>query len=153
MTNKETLILGQGIGPAKFGITEQELISAFGEPDNRESDIEDGEEIHSLDYDNIFATFCFEKFDTDDFLLSTIIVENPEISIENKFTIGDNEETVRKAMKTFKCEEPELEKEDEGRFNLYYEDVSLVLFFENNTLVSISASFFIDEDDNINWPE
>ncbi len=153
MSTKQTLVLGQGIGQAKFGISEKDLISLFGKPDNRETDIEDGEEILSLDYDNIFATFCLEKFDTDEFILSTIIVENPEISIENKFSIGDNEETVRKAMKTFKCEEPEKEIEDENKFNLYYEDVSLVLFFENNQLVSISASFFIDEDDNINWPE
>ena len=38
MSKIGTIVIGQGVGPAKFGMTEEEIIDLFGKPDEREEE-------------------------------------------------------------------------------------------------------------------
>lgn len=145
METNYNIIIGQGLGPLQFGVTEEEIIELFGKPDETEKD----GETNSLTmfYDNIMTDFVLEPDEDDTLRLSSVLTSNPNYTIDNKINFGDSEEDLIKYAKTLKAEAPETETDTETNEKyLYFDDLNLVAIFDNEGLASVQISAW-DEDD------
>ncbi len=154
MSKIGTLVIGQGMGPAKFGMTEEEIIDLFGKPDEREIESygeEPDEKTLTLFYDNILTDFSFDLAEDEDgkdvFRLTSILCTNPEYNLDNKIKFGDSEETLLKYTRNLKAADPEIEvdKETNERI-LMFDDLSLMAIFDNEGLSTIQIGYWDEED-------
>lgn len=154
MSKIGTLVIGQGMGPAKFGMTEEEIIDLFGKPDEREIESygeEPDEKTLTLFYDNILTDFSFDLAEDEDgndvFRLTSILCTNPEYNLDNKIKFGDTEETLLKYTRNLKAADPEIEvdKETNERI-LMFDDLSLMAIFDNEGLSTIQIGYWDEED-------
>ncbi len=148
METNLNLIIGQGIGPAEFGMTIEEITELFGEPDETDNDTEDG--TTTLFYDDILTDFVFEKNEDDDTLrLSSILTSNTDYAIDNKIHFGDSEEAVVKFAKTLKAAQPEIEVDDSTKERyLYFDDLNMVAIFSNGGLSSVQIGAWDESEES-----
>ena len=68
MSKIGTLVIGQGFGPARFGMTEEEITDLFGKPDEREQETFEGEDTPTLTlyYDTLQTDFSFDLDEDED---------------------------------------------------------------------------------------
>ena len=154
MSKIGTLVIGQGFGPAKFGMTEDEILDLFGKPDEREeesySDDPDDKTL-TLYYDTLMTDFSFDLDEDEDgndvYKLSSILCTNPNYNLDNKIKFGDSEETLLKYTRNLKAADPEVEidKETKERI-LTFDDLSLMAIFDSEGLSAIQIGYWDDED-------
>jgi hypothetical protein len=147
-----TLVIGQGIGPAKFGMQEDEVIQLFGKPDEREIEDDGDGKVLTLFYDKMMTDFTFELFEAEDgnevYKLSSILCTNPEYTLDNKIKFGDSEDTVLKYVRTLKAADPQLEIDKETNEKIYYfDDICLITMFDEEGLSTIQIGYWDDEDE------
>ena len=154
MSKIGTLVIGQGFGPAKFGMTEDEIIDLFGKPDEREEEPygdDPADKTLTLYYDTLMTDFSFDLDEDEDgndvFKLSSILCTNPEYNLDNKIKFGDSEETVLKYTHNLKAADPtvEVDKETKERI-LMFDDLSLMAIFDSEGLSAIQIGYWDDED-------
>ncbi|MBO7568337.1 MAG: hypothetical protein J6T60_14720 [Bacteroidales bacterium] len=154
MSKIGTLVIGQGMGPAKFGMTEEEIIDLFGKPDEREIESygeDPDEKTLTLFYDNIMSDFSFDLAEGEDgkdvFRLSSILCTNQEYNLDNKIKFGDSEETLLKYTRNLKAADPEIEvdKETNERI-LMFDDLNLLAIFDSEGLSAIQIGYWDEED-------
>jgi len=154
MSKIGTLVIGQGFGPAKFGMTEDEIIDLFGKPDEREEEPygdDPDDKTLTLYYDTLMTDFSFDLDEDEDgndvFKLSSILCTNPEYNLDNKIKFGDSEETVLKYTHNLKAADPtvEVDKETKERI-LMFDDLSLMAIFDSEGLSAIQIGYWDDED-------
>lgn len=154
MSKIGTLVIGQGFGPAKFGMTEDEIIDLFGKPDEREEEPygdDPDDKTLTLYYDTLMTDFSFDLDEDEDgndvFKLSSILCTNPEYNLDNKIKFGDSEETVLKYTRNLKAADPtvEVDKETKERI-LMFDDLSLMAIFDEEGLSAIQIGYWDDED-------
>ncbi len=154
MSKIGTLVIGQGFGPAKFGMTEDEIIDLFGKPDEREEEPygdDPDDKTLTLYYDTLMTDFSFDLDEDEDgnnvFKLSSILCTNPEYNLDNKIKFGDSEETVLKYTHNLKAADPtvEVDKETQERI-LMFDDLSLMAIFDSEGLSAIQIGYWDDED-------
>ena len=154
MSKIGTLVIGQGFGPAKFGMTEDEILDLFGKHDEREeesySDDPDDKTL-TLYYDTLMTDFSFDLDEDEDgndvYKLSSILCTNPNYNLDNKIKFGDSEETLLKYTRNLKAADPEVEidKETKERI-LTFDDLSLMAIFDSEGLSAIQIGYWDDED-------
>lgn len=146
------IVIGQGIGPARFGMTEQEIISLFGEPDEREiEDFGDGKRL-TLFYDTMLTDFTFDLDEDEEgreaYKLSSLLCSNPESTLDSKIHFGDSEEQLYKYAKSLKAADPEIEIDQETNERmLYYDDLCMVAIFDNEGLAMLQIDYWDDADE------
>ena len=154
MSKIGTLVIGQGFGPAKFGMTEDEIIDLFGKADEREVENYDDnpdDKTLTLYYDTLMTDFSFDLDEDEDgndvFKLSSILCTNPEFTLDNKIKFGDSEETLLKYTRNLKAADPEVEidKDTKERI-LFFDDLSLTAIFDSEGLSAIQIGYWDDED-------
>jgi hypothetical protein len=156
MSKIGTIVIGQGVGPAKFGMTEEEIIDLFGKPDEREEEAYDDDpddKTLTLYYDKLMTDFSFDLDEDEDgndvFKLSSILCTNPEYTLDNKIKFGDSEETLLKYTHNLKAADPEIEVDKETKERiLMFDDLSLMAIFDSEGLSAIQIGYWDDEDDS-----
>jgi hypothetical protein len=149
-----TIVIGQGVGPAKFGMTEEEIIDLFGKPDEREEEAYDDDpddKTLTLYYDKLMTDFSFDLDEDEEgndvFKLSSILCTNPEYTLDNKIKFGDSEETLLKYTHNLKAADPEIEVDKETKERiLMFDDLSLMAIFDSEGLSAIQIGYWDDED-------
>lgn len=146
------LVIGQGIGPAKFGMTEEEIIDLFGQPDDREEeDYGDGKTL-TLFYDTMMTDFSFDIDEDEDgndlYRLSSILCVNPDYTLDNKIKFGDSEEQLIKYTHNLKAADPQIEVDQDTKERiLFFDDLSLMAIFDSEGLSTLQIGFWDDEDE------
>lgn len=147
------MVIGQGIGPAKFGMTEEEIIDLFGKADDREiENYDDDGKTLTLYYDTMETDFSFDLDEDEDgnevFKLSSILCTNPEYTLDNKIHFGDSEEQFVKYTRNMKAGDPEVEidKETKERI-LLFDDLCLMAIFDDEGLSAVQIGYWDDEDE------
>lgn len=154
MSKIHTIVIGQGVGPAKFGMSEEEIIDLFGEPDEREEESYDedpDDKTLTLYYDKLMTDFSFDLDEDEDgndmYKLSSILCTNPEMTIDNKIKYGDTEEALLKYTHNLKAAEPTVEIDEETKERmLMFDDLSLMAIFEDNELTTVQIGYWEEED-------
>ncbi len=150
---KMNLVIGQGIGPAKFLMTEEEIVDLFGNPDDREvEDYGDGKTL-TLFYDTMMTDFSFELDEDENgnelYKLSSILCVNPEYTLDNKIKFGDSEEQFIKYTHNLKAADPQVEIDQETKERiLYFDDLSLMAIFDDEGLSTIQIGYWEEEDED-----
>ena len=115
MSKIGNIVIGQGVGPAKFGMTEEEIIDLFGKADEREVENYDDnpdDKTLTLYYDTLMTDFSFDLDEDEDgndvFKLSSILCTNPEFTLDNKIKFGDSEETLLKYTRNLKAADVDI---------------------------------------------
>ena len=154
MSKIGNIVIGQGVGPAKFGMTEEEILDLFGKPDEREEEAYDEDPEYktlTLYYDKLMTDFSFDLDEDEEgndvFKLSSILCTNPEYTLDNKIKFGDSEETLLKYTHNLKAADPtvEVDKETKERI-LMFDDLSLMAIFDSEGLSAIQIGYWDDED-------
>ena len=154
MSKIGTIVIGQGVGPVKFGMTEEEIIDLFGKPDEREEEAYDDDpddKTLTLYYDKLMTDFSFDLDEDEEgndvFKLSSILCTNPEYTLDNKIKFGDSEETLLKYTHNLKAADPEIEVDKETKERiLMFDDLSLMAIFDSEGLSAIQIGYWDDED-------
>lgn len=147
------LVIGQGIGPAKFGMMEEEIIDLFGNPDDRETeDYGEGKTL-TLFYDTMMTDFSFDLDEDDNgnevYKLSSILCVNPDYTLDNKIHFGDSEQTFIKYTHNMKAADPQVEIDNETKERiLYFDDLALMAIFDDEGLSTIQIGYWDDEDED-----
>ncbi|MBQ9214447.1 MAG: hypothetical protein IJ150_10990 [Bacteroidales bacterium] len=148
MNKISNLVIGQGIGPIKFLMTEDEVISIIGQPDSRECETEDGEQILTLFYDKIETDFVFEKTLEGKFALSSLLCTSEDFTLDNKINCGVSKEDFLKYTKSLKASDPEIEKDEKSNEEfLFFEDLGLLAIFTSEKLSGIQIEYWDEQED------
>lgn len=146
------LVIGQGMGPAKFGMSEEEIIGLFGKADEREvEDYGDGKTL-TLFYDNMLTDFTFDLDEDEDgnevFKLSSLLCSNPDCTLDNKIHFGDSEDQVIKYTRSLKAADPQVEVDQETNERiLYFDDLCMVAIFDHEGLAMLQIDYWDDADE------
>ena len=150
MDQKFNIIIGQGIGPANFGMTEDEIIELFGKPD--ETDDDKDSHTKTYFYDNILCDFVFEQNpETNTYTLVSALTTNPDYAIDNKIHLGDSEQDLIKYTKTLKAEPPEIETDESTHERyLYFDDLNMIAIFDNVGLATVQIGIWDEDEESEN---
>lgn len=155
MENKE-IILGQGVGDIKLGMTQEQIEAVIGQPDNvDEMEYDDGGSAVTWMYFDLQLELNFES--EDDFKLSFISIENSELVLKGKIKIGMSKAEVIEACKELGIKEPIVESFDQedapDQELLALETENVNLWFTNDKLDEMQMGPFWEDDETPIWPE
>ena len=155
MSKIGNIVIGQGVGPARFGMTEQEILDLFGKPDEREEESYDDDpdlKTLTLYYDTLMTDFSFDLDEDEDgndvYKLTTILCTNPEYTLDNKIKFGDTEESLLKYIHNLKAADPEVEVDKETKERiLMFDDLNMMAIFDTDGLSAIQIGYWDDAED------
>lgn len=152
-TMKENEIeLGTGIGNIRFGFTMDQVRDIMGEPEEVEESDEDDEFEHKAwNYWEKGYSFFFDR--EDDYRLSCIQTENPEVILFGQKVFDMPAEQVKALMLQNGLTDYETEKLETGETRLSYEREMIDLYLEDNRLLAINFGVFINDDLEVQWPD
>lgn len=148
------IILGTGMGPLRFGATMDEVRTLVGEPEEiEESDDEDEFEHQAWNYheEDYLLSLYFDR--EDDFRLSCIETDNPNMHLLGEPIYGRSVEEVRALMERHGMADAQLETMEEGAIRLSYEQSMIDLYFEEGELRFVNFGVFINDDMEVQWPK
>lgn len=149
------IIIGQGVGKIKFGMTQAQVESVMGKPDEVEEFTHDDEgKCVTLYYDDAGIDFAFES--EDDFKLSHLSVSDEDFNIENKLHVGMTLDDSIAVSKELGFGEFSVEETNDGvsKVTLYeFDEKSLNLWFSQKVLVEMQVGPLWADEETIIWPE
>ena len=150
-TEEHEIRLGTGMGPLKFGASQDEVRSLMGEPEEiEESEDEDEFEHQAWNYLDEGYSLYFDR--EDDYRLSCIETAPPGIRLYGEAIHGRSPEQIQELMKSHGHEQSEIEKMDTGEMRISYEKEMIDMYFEDEELQFVNFGVFIDEDLEVQWP-
>ncbi|SDY03679.1 hypothetical protein [Hymenobacter psychrophilus] len=150
-TEEHEIHLGTGMGPLKFGASQDEVRSLMGEPEEiEESEEEDEFEHQAWNYLDEGYSLYFDR--EDDYRLSCIETDHPGIRLYGEAIHGRSPEQIQELMKGHGHEHSEIEKMDTGEMRISYEKEMIDMYFEDEELQFVNFGVFIDEDLEVQWP-
>jgi len=147
------IILGAGLGPLRFGMSQDEVRALVGEPEEiDESEDEDEFEHQAWNYyeDDHLLSLYFDR--EDDFRLSCIETDNPTLRLFGEAIHGRPLDQVRALLQRHGAAEPELETMEGGEVRLSYEKSMIDLYFEEGQLQFVNFGVFINDELEVQWP-
>jgi len=158
MAKEMKIELGVGVGPVKYGMTEEEVISIFGHPDKieeKEYVDDDGDWYRELIYLERAISFTFNK--NDDYKLGTIDVSGPGYTLFGKDLFNLPIEQVKKFVVKSTNVIPKYEDQTWGSDStlecLDQFDLGLMLFLRNGCLSEIQCGYLFESDnETVIWP-
>lgn len=150
---------GIGVGPVKFGMTEDELVELLGEPSiiEQEEYIEDKGGWHRvLHYPHLHLNFTFDK--EDGYRLGTITIEGPNVLLFDKDLFGLPKAIVISFIAGVSIEvasEEDFTLDEEHTLEcLDYDDLGILFWFESGNLSKIECSYLFESDnETVIWPK
>lgn len=153
----QQILLGQGLGILKFGMTRPQIIEMIGAPDEKEnSSNSDNEEdnTETWHYDNEELSLGFDE--EEDWRLVTIAVTSQHYELESLSLMGKVFDTVEDELLKMDIDDLELEDASDddasNSKNLSSEEFELNLWFEDNVLSEIQWGPLYGDDETIEWP-
>jgi len=124
----------------------------MGDPEEiEESDDEDEFEHKAWNYWQQGYSFFFDH--EDDYRLSCIQTENPEVTLFGKKIFDLTGAEVKDLLAQNGISECETEKLDTGETRLSYEREMIDLYLENDRLLAINFGVYINDDLEVQWPD
>ncbi|MBT2556919.1 hypothetical protein J7E24_03925 [Hymenobacter sp. ISL-91] len=150
-TDEHEIRLGTGMGPLKFGASQDEVRSLMGEPEEIEESEDDDEFEHQAwNYLDEGYSLYFDR--EDDYRLSCIETDHPGIRLYGEAIHGRSPEQIQELMQRHGHEQSEIEKMDTGEMRISYEKEMIDMYFEDEELQFVNFGVFIDEDLEVQWP-
>ncbi len=152
----DKLILpGIGFDNLKFGMSEEEVFSVLGRPDEVEvQEMDDGETVNIYYYDDIGVSMSFDSMA--DMRLVEISFDDPQYTLEGKFLPGMQKELFVKHVDEIGIYELEdLSDEGSDVNELYsFEAKNINVWVRKGVVDSIQIGpNWSDDDEEIVWPE
>ena len=148
------IVLGTGIGPLRFGMSQDEVRALVGEPEEIEASDDDDEFEHQewvYHEDDYLVSLYFDR--EDDFRLSCVETDNPHMRLFGEPIVGRNLADIQALMQRNGHPEPEVETMDGGEVRLSYEQSMIDLYFEDDELQFVNFGVFINDDLEVQWPK
>ena len=146
------IVLGQGIGDIKFGLTMDEVETIMGKPE----EIEESEEEEEFEYQvwNYWEEGISLYFDKeDDYRLSCIETANREVLLWGERIFEMSQAQVKQLFADNDITNPEIEEMEEGETRISYEKHMIDLYFDDDQLIAVNFGVFINDDLEVMWPE
>lgn len=142
MKNIQNIIIGQGLGDLRFGMTMDEVKSILGDPDEIEkySDAEDDDnQTETWHYDEHELSLSFDEMTG--WILVTIAISSVDYTFEGLKLIGSSYETVLQKIKKLELGDyvaEDVNDSDGTKQKLVsFDDVALSFWFEEDLLSEI----------------
>lgn len=145
------ITLGIGMGPLRFGASMDEVRALMGEPEEVEES-EDDDEFEHQAWNYLEEGFSLYFDREDDYRLSCIETDHPELSLYGEVIQGKSVEDVQALFSRHGHEASEVEKMDTGEVRLSYEKEMIDLYFDEDELQFVNFGVFIDDDLEVQWP-
>ncbi|UOQ54143.1 hypothetical protein [Hymenobacter cellulosivorans] len=150
-TEENEIVLGTGMGPLKFGATQDQVRALMGEPEEIEESEEDDEFEHQAwNYLEEGYSLYFDR--EDDYRLSCIETDHPGLRIFGQPIHGKSVEEIQELMRQNGLESTEVERMDTGETRLSYEKEMIDLYFDEDQLQFVNFGVFISDDLEVQWP-
>ncbi|MCB2380126.1 hypothetical protein LGH70_21200 [Hymenobacter sp. BT635] len=150
-TEENEIVLGTGMGPLKFGATQDEVRALMGEPEEIEESEDDDEFEHQAwNYLEEGYSLYFDR--EDDFRLSCIETDHPGLRIFGQPIHGKSVDEIQELMRQNGLESTEVERMDTGETRLSYEKEMIDLYFDEDQLQFVNFGVFISDDLDVQWP-
>jgi len=153
----QQILLGQGLGVLKFGMTRAQVLAIVGEADEKEmssNSAQADDHTETWHYDDMDLSLGFDE--QEEWRLVTIAVTSDYYVLESKSLIGKVFDVVEDELLKLEIDDLELDDEstEEGIVNkiLSSEEFELNLWFEDDVLSEIQWGPLYDDDDKIEWP-
>jgi hypothetical protein len=150
-TEENEITLGVGMGPLKFGASQDEVRALMGEPEEIEESEEDDEFEHQAwNYLEEGYSLYFDR--EDDYRLSCIETDHPGLRIFGEPIHGKSVQEIQELMSRHGLSSTEMEKLEEGAVRLSYEKEMIDLYFDEDQLQFVNFGVFIDDELEVQWP-
>lgn len=149
------IYLGKGTGDIIFGLTENELESIVGSPDNIEVQEygEDSTREYTYKKKNLSCSFSSE----DEYRLSSIDLISSVFTLNGYSIVGSSLNEILRIFEKEGLKTPTIDsisnEVENNHLMLYYADEGLTLSFINYICDSFSMSPFWKNDEEILWPQ
>ncbi|MCR5888101.1 hypothetical protein LRS06_10010 [Hymenobacter sp. J193] len=145
------IVLGQGMGPLKFGASQDQVRTLMGEPEEiEESEDEDEFEHQAWNYLDEGYSLYFDR--EDDYRLSCIETDHPGMRLYGESIHGRSVEQIEDLMSQHGHTASEKETMETGEVRLSYEKEMIDLYFDEDELQFINFGVFINDDLEVQWP-
>ena len=146
------IILGQGIGEIKFGLTMDEVEAIMGKPEEVETSEEDEEfEYEVWNYWEEGYSFYFDE--DDDYRLGLIETANEEVTLFGQKIFQMKQAEVEALLKSKGLSNPEKDTLETGEKHVTYEKEMLDMYFDKDALVNVKFGVFVGDDLEVQWPK
>jgi hypothetical protein len=122
-TEENEITLGVGMGPLKFGASQDEVRALMGEPEEIEESEDDDEFEHQAG-----------------------------LRIFGEAIHGKSVQEIQDLMSRHGLQSSEMEKMEEGAVRLSYEKEMIDLYFDEDQLQFVNFGVFINDDLEVQWP-
>ncbi len=152
------IIIGQGLGPVKFGMTRDQVEALLGAPDEVEENVDIDEDLdeaaEAWHYDELEMSASFDM--EDDWKLGMMAISSEDALLNGKALIGLNRNQLLESLQDMGFEDLVFEdwsdEEDEDR-HLVQSDASAINFWlEEGILTEIQWGPRYLDDETVDWP-
>jgi hypothetical protein len=152
------IIIGQGLGPVKFGMTRDQVEALLGAPDEVEENVDIDEDLdeaaEAWHYDELEMSASFDM--EDDWRLGMMAISSEDATLNGKALIGLNRNQLLESLQDMGFEDLVFEdwsdEEDEDR-HLVQSDASAINFWlEEGILTEIQWGPRYLDDETVDWP-
>lgn len=145
------IVLGQGLGEIKFGLTMDEVEAIMGKPEEVETSEEDEEfEYEVWNYWEEGYSFYFDE--DDDFRLGLIETANEDVTLFGQKIFQMKQAEVEALLKTKGLSSPDKDTLETGEKHVTYEKEMLDMYFDKDALVTVKFGVFVSDDLEVQWP-
>ncbi|SMO74274.1 hypothetical protein SAMN06265379_10696 [Saccharicrinis carchari] len=147
----DNILIGEGMGNIRFGMTRDEVKKIWGQPDEIDtyssSDMKD-DNTEAYHYDEMEVSVSFDQLDG--WHLSSIAVSSPEVRLEGLQLIGTSSEEL--LQKVAKLDLGEYEREDVSSVEtpnhelISFYDADLNFWLENDQVTEIQFGPIADDE-------
>lgn len=152
------IIIGQGLGPVKFGMTRDQVEALLGAADEVEENVDIDEDLdeaaEAWHYDELEMSASFDM--EDDWRLGMMAISSEDATLNGKALIGLNRNQLLESLQDMGFEDLVFEdwsdEEDEDR-HLVQSDASAINFWlEEGILTEIQWGPRYLDDETVDWP-
>lgn len=150
------IIIGQGLGDVKFGLSRESVISLLGEPDERDLQTlaENEPQSEIWHYDELELSLGFDQ--GENWRLISIAVSAEEYNFESKALLGKSREEVEAFLADSSLADLEMDDlsddVDSAQCLLMSEESEINFWFEEDVLTEVQWGPLFKDDDTIIWP-
>ncbi|MEZ4909818.1 MAG: hypothetical protein R2774_03040 [Saprospiraceae bacterium] len=155
--NVKEITLAAGIGALKFGMTKEDVATLLGEPEEKsefESDFSPGMFLGSWHYDILEMTLVFDPYYED--RLVSIGVSDPHYTLQGKSLIGMSMEEIENYLEKLDIQitdnDDKSSEEEPDLWLIECEESGILFWISDDEVIEVQINPFMDDDDNVAWP-
>ncbi|MDB4297427.1 hypothetical protein N9901_01590 [Flavobacteriaceae bacterium] len=151
----QEIVIGNGVGEAKFGMYKNDILSIVGIPSEKEieKDFETGDAVETWEYTDDGVAFSFDE--EEDWRLETITINSSFYKLNGVSLIGKSIKEVQDFIEGSNIGEMEFEDystdENPNHELIDVDEANLYFWFTNEVLTEIQMGVRWDDDDNALW--